>query len=79
MRLPPDFDRDLWLCPLTFQGLVGNALCYGYYKDLFREDQFAKPISDLMNVPKARKYLERECITPPEQPTPFQSAHRPIV
>lgn len=24
MRVPTDFDRDLWFDPLTFQGLVGR-------------------------------------------------------
>jgi hypothetical protein len=70
MALPADFDRELWLDPLTFQGLVGSACCDGYYTDLFREDGFAKPIAELMEMPKARKYIERKGITLPLGLTP---------
>jgi hypothetical protein len=47
MGMPADFDRDLWLDPLRFEGLVGAAIACGLYRDLFREDGFAKPIADL--------------------------------
>jgi len=53
MALPPDFDHDLWLDPLSFFGLVGTVCAQSKvsYRDLFREDGFAKPKADLMKVP----------------------------
>ena len=49
MAVPPDFDRSLWLDPLAFQGLIGATLANNkiQYRDLFRSDGFAKPISEL--------------------------------
>lgn len=51
MRVPTDFDRDLWFDPLTFQGLVGTSLSNGKYNDLFRPDGFAKPRDELTKLP----------------------------
>jgi hypothetical protein len=49
MALPNDYDRALWLDPLRFQGLIGRVIASpkASYRDLFREDGFAKPISEL--------------------------------
>jgi hypothetical protein len=49
MPLPPDFDREKWLDPLAFQGLIGAVLAdrRASYRALFRADGFAKPIDEL--------------------------------
>jgi hypothetical protein len=65
MGLPADFNRELWLDPLTFQGLVGHSFAGGFYFDLFRQDGFAKSKAELWLIPKARKYLVREGVTSP--------------
>lgn len=57
MPLPPDFDRELWLDPLAFQGLVGRALAADVYSRLFRPDGFAKPIAELSQDPDVAKLL----------------------
>lgn len=54
MALPADFDKDLWLDPLTFQGLIGAVIADSRadYRSLFRaSDNFAKPIAELVKDP----------------------------
>lgn len=68
--IPQDFDRALWLSPLEFQGLLGWAAANGIYYELFREDEFAKPIAQLHAIPKASRYLERCGHPAPPSPTP---------
>lgn len=60
MGLPADFDRELWLDPLTFQGLVGATLASRKveYRELFRKDGFAKPIADLRENPEIAKLID---------------------
>lgn len=60
MSLPPDFDRSLWLDPLTFQGLIGATLASSKvnYCDLFREDGFAKPIASLRENRRIAKLID---------------------
>jgi len=70
--IPPDFDHDLWLSPLEFQGLLGWAAANGIYYELFREDEFAKPIAQLHAIPKVSRYLER--FGHPAPPSPIRSA-----
>lgn len=63
MSLPADFDRDLWLDPLTFQGLIGTAIAMrgNVYAKLFRaSDGFAKPIAELRQVPEIAHLLPPE-------------------
>lgn len=61
MTLPADFDRAKWLDPLTFQGLIGCVLAQWKvpYEALFREDGFAKPISELRADRRVAKMLDR--------------------
>lgn len=66
MALPADFDRDLWLDPLTFQGLVGAAIATDLYSDLFREDGFAKPKAELMKDPRLATIIAS--LTPAQTP-----------
>lgn len=60
MTLPADFDREHWLDPLTFEGLVGATLASPKveYRDLFREDGFAKPIASLRENKCIAKLLD---------------------
>lgn len=62
MGLPADFDRDLWLDPLSFEGLVGAAIAHGLYAELFREDGFAKSVAQLREHPKVAKLLDRAAV-----------------
>jgi hypothetical protein len=59
--LPADFDRGLWLDPMTFQGLVGAVLASSKveYRELFRADGFAKPQAELRQNRHIAKILER--------------------
>lgn len=59
MTLPPDFDRELWLDPLSFEGLIGRALASGMYAELFREDGFAKPIAELRQDRRIARLMDR--------------------
>lgn len=61
MPLPADFDCALWLDPLTFEGLVGATLASEKieYRELFREDGFAKPIDKLRENPAIAKIIDR--------------------
>ena len=61
MPLPADFDRSLWLDPLAFQGLIGAAIAKGCYRDLFREDGFAKPEAELRENPVIASLIEELC------------------
>lgn len=60
MKLPADFDRELWLDPLAFKGLVGRVLASdkAEYASLFRDDGFAKPIADLLNDQRVASLME---------------------
>jgi len=75
--LPADFERDLWLDPLTFFGLVGSSIVGGFYSDLFRADGFSKSKAEIWLIPKAREYLEREGVTPPLPLIPLQPMNAP--
>jgi hypothetical protein len=59
VNLPSDFNRDLWLDPLTFEGLVGAAIADGLYSELFRADGFAKPIGELRQDKRLARLIER--------------------
>lgn len=60
LSLPADFDSALWLDPLTFQGLIGATLASSKveYRDLFRKDGFAKPISELRENREIAKIID---------------------
>lgn len=60
LSLPADFDRALWLDPLKFQGLIGATLASDKveYRDLFREDGFAKPEAKLRENPVIAKMID---------------------
>lgn len=60
MALPPDFQADLWLDPLTFQGLIGASIAQGSYLDLFRPEGFAKSEAELRRTPWIAAHLDRE-------------------
>lgn len=61
MSLPADFNRELWLDPLKFEGLIGAVLASSKieYRDLFRSDGFAKPIADLRQNSEIAKLIDR--------------------
>lgn len=73
MALPADFDRDRWFDPLTFQGLIGSALAYGCYRELFRESGgFAKSRDELLSSPNRhvrRLAHEAAGLATPKEPT----------
>lgn len=60
MGLPADFDSDLWLDPLRFEGLIGRVMASRKvdYTDLFREDKFAKPIAELRKNKHIAKLMD---------------------
>jgi len=58
-KLPADYDETLWLSPYQFFGLVGRPLAHtGVYTQLFRQDGFAKPRVELMQIPAIRALIE---------------------
>lgn len=59
MTLPADYSPERWLHPLAFQGLIGRVLASSRadYRDLFREDGFAKPIEELAEIPAIARLL----------------------
>jgi hypothetical protein len=57
-KLPPDFDRSLWLDPLRFEGLIGAAIAAGLYTELFRPDGFAKPIAELRRDRRVARLMD---------------------
>ena len=59
MTLPADYSPERWLDPLAFQGLIGRVLASSRadYRDLFREDGFAKPIEELAEIPAIARLL----------------------
>jgi hypothetical protein len=61
MPVPRDFERQLWLDPLKFQGLIGAVLASKEveYTELFRADGFAKPEADLRSDPRIAELLDR--------------------
>lgn len=58
MTLPADFDRDKWLDPLMFEGLIGATIASGMYSELFRPDGFAKPIAELRQNKRVAKLID---------------------